>query len=163
VAVRKTSGSVGVHWRPWWVLLGVAWSAGACKSVGAAEQAASSEPTNPACEASLQEPQEFITYTVSCSGFEPQFDRVRPHGQLTFKSTCAAPVMITFSNPTGLFESGAEAIVLARLGDEKRETVASAGGCYRVCFDSKQCPPREHEPKTQRPLEAEWLLHQWVQ
>lgn len=148
MVISKRRASVGVRWRPWLLLAAVACPGMACRSVAPAGQPASLGQTSPACEAMLLMPVDTITYTVSCDGFAPEFGRIRPLGQLTFVSACDDKVTVSFSNPKGLFKSGAEAIVLEHRGDEKTETVEGTGGCHSMCFGSKTCPPDGMDSKT---------------
>lgn len=139
--MSKRCGSAGVRWKPWLLLAAVACTGMACRSAAPAGQPAPLGQTVPACEAALLQPGDTIAYTVSCDGFAPELGRIRPQGQLTFVSACDDKVIVSFSNPKGLFKSGAEAIVLLHRGDEKTETVEGAGGCHRMCFGSMTCPP----------------------
>jgi hypothetical protein len=144
----KRSRSAGARWKPWLLLAAVAYPGMACRSAAPAGQPASLGQTSPACEAALLTPGDTISYTVSCEGFSPKLGRIRPQGKLTFVSACDDPVIVGFSNPKGLFKSGAEAIVLENRGDEKTETVEGAGGCHSVCFGSKTCSPDGMDSKT---------------
>jgi hypothetical protein len=148
VVTSKGRGSTGVRWKPWLLLAAVACPGMACRSTAPAGQPASLEQTIPQCDAALLPPGDTITYTVSCDGFSPALGKVRPQGKLTFVSACDDEVIVSFSNPAGLFKSGAGAIVLKNRGEEKTETVEGAGGCHRVCFGSKTCSPDGQDSKT---------------
>lgn len=128
-----------------WALAVVACSGLACKS---AERVG--EPpvvglgrANLECPAQLLLPQPTLTYTLNCTGFDPEAQKIHAHGQVTFISNCDDKVFVTFSNPSTLFASGADQIVLEHRGDQKTETVQGNSDCHMMCFGTKECPPTD--------------------
>ncbi|WP_224369074.1 hypothetical protein [Hyalangium versicolor] len=142
VDVSKVSGSAGRKgWKRLW-LIALVGPMLACKSTGPVAPSESAKgPVE--CPAELLLPQPSITYTLTCDGFSPKAQRLKAGAEVTFKSECDKPVVISFSNPSTLFTSQAQSIVVTKGQEPAPEVVSDKGGCHQLCFGSSTCPPSD--------------------
>jgi hypothetical protein len=147
VIVSRIHGST--EWSRWKLLcLAVlASSVMACKSSGTPEPSKSAGITGQCLMVPLQ-PQPSLTYILTCDGFSPKDQRIIAGAQVTFLSECDGEVSMSFSNPSTLFTSGAQIILLKDKGDQQVETAGSQGGCHKMCFGTATCPSEDETSKT---------------
>lgn len=146
---RRRSESVLMNkWK--WVLAAVACSGLACTSASAVRKAPAPQSLAAASDCSVgnQQLRMGAVYQVSCRGFEPENLYINAGGVISFRSTCDSNVVISFSDPDNLFESGTKIIELGPLSSSPPEQVKSNAGCHQVCFGSASCPSEERDSKT---------------